>query len=354
MSRIKNNLENFLALSHCARVGPITFKKYLASDPCLDKLPADLKPDWQGVQRDLTWLDTQTDAHIITIADAAYPPLLKNIVTAPPVLYVQGDVTCLQNKQLAIVGSRGASAQGMAQAEYFARQLVNFDFTITSGLAVGIDAAAHLAAIRNNGKTVAVLAHGIDKIYPAKHASLAQQICSHGCLVTEFPIGCAANSGFFPRRNRIISGLCLGVLVVEAALNSGSLVTAKHAIEQGREVFAIPGAIYADKKQGCHELIKAGAKLVCNINDILEELLGLLKYDISDKNAGGTRALLPKANLSREQQILLDTIAHDVVSTDAIILRTEMSTSKVSAILLDLELQDLVIAVPGGYARKLG
>lgn len=354
MLRINNNLENFLALSHCVGIGPIAFKKYLAQDPQLHKLPAELKPDWQGVRRDLAWLATESNAHIITIVDAAYPLHLKHTAAAPPILYVRGDITCLQNKQIAIVGSRNASTQGIAQAEFFAQQLVSLGFTITSGLAVGIDAAAHLGAIYNAGKTIAVLAHGIDQIYPAKHDSLAQQIIRHGCLVTEFPIGCAAIAGHFPRRNRIISGLCLGVLVVEAALNSGSLITAKHAIEQGREVFAIPGAIYADKKQGCHELIKAGAKLVCNINDILEELLGLLKCGISDKNASDNKSLLKKVNLSQEQQLLIDIIAHDVVSMDTIIFRAEMSTSRVSAILLDLELQDVVIAVPGGYARKLG
>lgn len=280
------NLVNWLALSHCKGVGPATFHNYLFRDPSLSVIPANLQPDWSAVDRDLQWLQLNPHAHIITLLDCNYPSLLKKIANPPPILYVLGDIECLALPQIAIVGTRNPSSIGIQNAGYFSQQLVKMGFIITSGLAIGIDGFAHQGALEvQDGKTVAVLAHGLDSIYPGCHTNLAEQIKSNGCLVSEFAIGAPVVPGNFPRRNRIISGLSLGVLVVEAAFKSGSLITAGYAADQGREVFAIPGLINSAKVRGCHQLIRQGAKLVESAADVREELESLLNCVIRDKNA---------------------------------------------------------------------
>jgi DNA processing protein len=228
-------------------------------------------PDLQAAQPTIDWLQLP-DNHLITLADSQYPQKLLEISDPPPVLYAKGDLDCLSLPAFAIVGSRHASVQGEQNAEAFAQALSQQGFCIVSGMALGIDAAAHRGVLQAGKKTIAVVGTGLDIVYPAKHRDLAHQIVAQGIVLTEFPLGTPSRPENFPRRNRIISGLSLGCLVVEAKVKSGSLITARFAAEQGREVFAIPGSIHSPMSKGCHELIKQGAKLVDHIKDITDEL----------------------------------------------------------------------------------
>ncbi|TXK97341.1 DNA-protecting protein DprA, partial [Methylococcaceae bacterium HT1] len=218
------------------------------------------KADWDSVEQDLLWRE-QKDNHILLFTDTDYPSQLKEIPDPPPILFARGDVDLMQFPQLAIVGSRTPSSSGLQMATDFASSLATTGFTITSGLALGIDAASHRGALAVQGKTIAVTGTGLDRVYPATHKELATEIANTGVLVSEFPPGTSAKANHFPRRNRIISGLCVGLLVVEAAKHSGSLISARMALEQNREVFAIPGSIYNPVARGCNALIREGAKL---------------------------------------------------------------------------------------------
>ncbi len=228
-------------------------------------------PDWQGVEKDLSWFHQSEQHHILTFKDPSYPMMLKEIHGAPPLLFVRGDVSVLSRKQLGIVGSRKPTMVGLETARQFASALAKKDWCITGGLALGIDGAAHRGALQGVGKTVDVLCTGIDQIYPRAHKELYGTCGENGALVSEFPCGIGPQAAHFPRRNRLVSGLSQGVLVVEAALKSGSLITARLALGQGREVFAIPGSIYSEQSQGCLKLIQEGAKCVSNVDDILDE-----------------------------------------------------------------------------------
>jgi DNA processing protein len=245
-------------------------------------------PDWQQIEKDLVWL-AKPDNRLLTPFDGDYPQLLREIGQPPPLLFVHVDVSVLQEPQIAMVGTRQPSASGQQLARDFAAHLAGFGIVITSGLALGIDAASHhgaLAAVK--GRTIAVMGTGLDRVYPARHRDLARAIVAQGgALVSEFLPGTPALAEHFPRRNRIISGLSLGTLVVEAALQSGSLITARLAAEQGREVFAIPGSVHNPVARGCHSLIKQGAKLVETATDILEELgpLAILCATISARSS---------------------------------------------------------------------
>jgi len=225
----------------------------------------------RAVEHALQWAQVPDHA-IVTLADAAYPKLLLEIGDPPALLYAVGRLELLERAALAVVGSRNATAQGTSNAESFAKALSGAGLTIVSGLALGIDAAAHRGALAGPGSTIAVLGTGIDLTYPARNAGLAARIAQSGLLISEFPLGTPAAAQNFPRRNRLISGLARGCLVVEAALASGSLITARAAVEQGREVFAIPGSIHSPLSKGCHALIKQGAKLVESAEDVLAEL----------------------------------------------------------------------------------
>jgi len=228
------------------------------------------KVDWAGVARDIAW-SQQKNCHIIRWGDIDYPSRLKHIAYPPPLLFVQGHCALLHSTALAIVGSRYPSVHGVHNAAHFAQALASAGFTITSGLALGIDGISHTHALMA-GSTIAVLGNGLDSPYPAKHRYLAHRITQQGALVSEFPIGALPHKSHFPRRNRIISGLSVGLLVIEATLKSGSLITAKYALEQGREVFAIPGLISSPLSKGCHQLIREGAKCVETVDHIIEEL----------------------------------------------------------------------------------
>jgi DNA processing protein len=272
---------------------------------------------------------------------------LRELEDAPPLLFLRGEVTQLHNPQLAVVGSRNPSVIGRETAYDFCRSLADSGLVITSGLALGVDAAAHRGALAGGGQTVAVFGTGLDRVYPAAHRELAHDIVEQGgVLVSEYAPGTAPLPGNFPRRNRIISGLSLGTLVVEAALRSGSLITARLAVEQGREVFAIPGSIHNPLARGCHQLIRQGAKLVETAQDILEELAPQLKAAIAEPQGmtecGGEA-------LDEEYQRLLACLHEAPSSVDQLVTRSGLTADAVSSMLLLLELQGYVVSTAGGY-----
>lgn len=311
-----------------------------------------LNPDWHCIEHDLAWLK-QPHNHLISIRDPEYPGLLKEIPDPPAVLFVHGQPQTLHLPQLAIVGSRNPSPQGAKTARQFACHLAAGGLTITSGLAIGVDAASHRGALEAEGVTIAVAGTGLDRIYPASHRQLAHDIAQHGALVSEFPLGTPARPGHFPRRNRIISGLSLGTLVIEAAPKSGSLITARQAADQGREIFAIPGSIHNPLARGCHELIRQGAKLVETAQDIVEELSPLLG-SLSLPSAAPTpdRNTDPKIEKNGDFQALLRNLGFDPAPIDQIIEQSGLTPEKVSSMLLLLELDGHVSSLPGGrYCR---
>ncbi|MDR3490652.1 MAG: DNA-processing protein DprA [Gammaproteobacteria bacterium] len=303
-------------------------------------------PNWRAAEKDLAW-SQQSDCHLVTQSDQAYPAFLRELNDAPALLYVQGDVTQLSQPQLAIVGTRNPTPSGKDTAVHFAYSLARAGLVITSGLAIGIDTASHEGALAASAKTIAVIGSGLEQIYPYSNRALAKKIISQGAMVSEFPPDTRPKPQYFPRRNRLISGLSLGVLVVEAAIRSGSLITARFASEQGREVFAIPGSIHNPLARGCHQLLRLGAKLVESTEDILEELGSLYKA-LSEPPVKPA----PAADLSSQMQEMLLHIDYSVTAMDTIIVRSGLTASAVSSMLLSLELRGLVQIVPGGYARS--
>lgn len=309
-----------------------------------------IRPD--AISPTLEWL-RQPGHQMLTLADADYPKLLRQIDDPPPVLYLIGNTGLLHQPQLAVVGSRNPTPTGLGNAREFSRALAAAGLCITSGLAIGVDGAAHAGAL-SKGQTIAVLGTGPDRIYPASHQELAHRIAEQGLLVSEFAPGTPARAENFPRRNRVISGLALGTLVVEAAPQSGSLITARLATEQGREVFAIPGSIHNPQARGCHALIRQGAKLVESAQDIVEELgalLGSLESPRDSLLPTPQAAVTDRLNDPDYQQ-LLDALGYDLVSIDELITRTGLTTEAVSSMLLLLELDGHVSSAPGGrYCR---
>ncbi|RFA24758.1 DNA protecting protein DprA [Alkalilimnicola ehrlichii] len=307
--------------------------------------------DWAGAEQDLAWQEA-ADHHILCAHDPRYPQRLRDLDDAPPILFVIGEPELLGLPQLGVVGSRNPSRGGAETAYDFSRHLAAAGVPITSGLALGVDAAAHQGALDGGGITLAVTGTGLDRVYPARHRELAHRISQQGALVSEFPTGTSVRSENFPRRNRIISGLSLGVLVVEASLRSGSLITARYATEQGREVFAIPGSIHNPLAKGCHALIRQGAKLVETADDVLEELPRPLAV-LQPAGATETPAAPPsEPTLDADYQAVLDALGYDPTPLDVILDRTELTTAEVSSILLMLELEGYVAPSAGGrYAR---
>jgi DNA processing protein len=301
-------------------------------------------PDESAVAADLAWLEV-SGARIVLCTDADYPPLLREISGPPATLYVLGSVAALGSAQLAMVGSRNPTPGGRSTARAFASWFARAGLTVTSGLALGIDAASHEGALAGGGLTVAVCATGLDRVYPAEHAALAARIAQSGALVSEFPPRTAPLRGHFPQRNRIISGLTLGTLVVEAARRSGSLITARLAAESGREVFAIPGSIHSPVSRGCHQLIKQGAKLVEEAADVLSELkISLEKEHVTRVPADRERP----AELDKEYEMLLDALGFEPTTIDVLVARTHLPGESVASMLLILELEGHVTALPGG------
>jgi len=311
-----------------------------------------LTPNWDQVQQDLTWF-SEPNRHIVTFHDPRYPELLKQITDPPSILFVHGDVSLLSQWQIAVVGSRNPSGSGRDTAFEFAHYLAKGDITITSGMAMGINAAAHQGALAAQGKTIAVIGTGLDLIYPATHRDLAEDITHRGAIVSEFPLGTTPRAENFPRRNRIISGLSLGTVIVEAAIRSGSLITARMALEQGREVFAIPGSIHNPLARGCHQLIREGAKLVETANDILEELGALAGIKI-DTDLASAQTVNEDPKVDADYQILFETLGYDPIEIDLLIERCGLTAETVSSMLLLLELQGQVESLPGGRYVRTG
>ena len=296
------------------------------------------------------WLAAGDDRHVITLGEAAYPARLLQTADPPLLLYVQGTPAALGAASLAIVGTRHPTPQGADNARAFAESLSDEGLVVVSGLALGIDAAAHEGALAGPAGTLAVLGTGIDEAYPRRHRALAARVAAQGALVSEFAPGTPPLREHFPQRNRIIAGLSLGTLVVEAALPSGSLITARLAAEAGREVFAIPGSIHSPQSKGCHALIKQGAKLVESAQDILEELRGTRPLAAAQDGTPG--AASPGAS-GAPADPLLDAIGHDPVTLDALIARTGWPTAELNARLLELELAGQVARLPGGLFQRL-
>ncbi len=302
------------------------------------------RADSPDLDHALTWLDRPGQGLLLQ-QDPRYPSRLRELSDAPLGLFWRGDTDLLTTAQLAIVGSRNPTPAGARHARGFAAELSRRGLVITSGLALGVDAAAHCGALDARGLTVAVTGTGLDICYPSSHAALAERIAAEGLLLSEFTPGTPARRANFPRRNRLIAGLSLGTLVVEAALRSGSLITARLAAEQGREVFAIPGSVDNPLARGCHRLIRQGAKLVESADDILEELAPMVdNVDVTPASA----AVATPAVHDEDYQLLLTHLDNAPMSIDALVEATGLSVSSVSSMLLILELQGAVVMAPGG------
>lgn len=317
-------------------------------------------PDRACIAADLEWLAADS-RRLLTWSDTDYPALLRESGAAPAALFVSGDVSHLWRPQIAIVGARSATSGGLANARSFAAHLASAGFVVTSGLADGIDGAAHAAALDAGGVTVAVMGTGPDLVYPRRHAALAARIAAQGALVTEFPPGVEARPAHFPRRNRVIAGLSLGVLVVEASTQSGSLITARLAGEQGREVFALPGSIHNPLARGCHQLIRQGARLVETAVEIVDELAPLaralgerLRERLDAPEAGeAPPPAAPIAQRDADYIRVLEALAYDPVGLDELATRTGFGVPALSSMLLLLELDGAVTSVGGGRYQRL-
>jgi DNA processing protein len=310
-----------------------------------------LNPDATRLRTASDWLATQGH-HLLSMDDANYPELLKQSGEAPLCLYIDGDPTSLLLPQLAIVGSRNATPGGLETARDFASHLARAGLTITSGLAAGIDTQAHRGALAGNGTTVAVLGTGPDQIYPPANAGLAEQIRASGALISEFPPGTPPRRDHFPRRNRIISGLSLGVLVVEAGQRSGSLITARYSGNYGREIFAVPGSIHNPLSKGCHRLIKQGAQLVETAADIVAELGSLAGALESFPDHVAPQSESP-VHTDPDYAKLLDTMGFDPVSVNRMVKRSGLTAEQLSSMLLILELEGKVNSLPGGRFQRV-
>jgi DNA processing protein len=378
-SRNRVELKSLLVLLHAPGLGPRRIHRLLqhcagSAEAVLAghttlwreaKIPeqsihALLNPDWQQIERALAWAE-HPHAWIITQQDQQYPSLLNEIAAPPLVLFGRGDQTVLKQPQLAIVGSRNPTRDGQSLTTDFAYHLAQAGLTVTSGLALGIDTAAHQGALRG-GTTIAVLGTGPDVIYPAANRRLAEQLLERGAYVSEFFPGTKPQAWHFPQRNRLISGLSYGTLVTEAGTRSGSLITARCALDQGREVFAIPGSIHNPLARGCHTLIRQGAKLVETIDDVLEELLPQINAlpilqpnkitRTSSVQAPSSSTATPFAPLDAHQEHVLTLLGYDPSAPDDIIARSTLTANEVTAALLLLEIQGYITCHPGGRYSK--
>ena len=371
----------WIALGNIAGIGSVTFCQLLSAfgtpnaifsanftqlnTVVSEKIArAILQPiDESALQDSLAWL-SQPNNHLVTLADSTYPQALLEVADPPPFLYAKGNLTLFNQASIAIVGSRSASVQGEKNAESFAKALCEHGLCIVSGLALGIDAAAHRGALQAakpfKGATIAVVGTGLDIVYPAKHRDLAHQIIAEdGLIVSEFVLGTPSKPQNFPKRNRIISGLSMGCLVVEANLQSGSQITARLAAEQGREVFAIPGSIHSPMAKGCHQLIKQGAKLVDSLEDIVSELRikpRILNTAATDKNISAPP--LPDSAQNLTPQIdtkskLLNIMGFDAINLEHLVQISGLTVNEVSSMLMILELEGSVASLAGGKYQKI-
>ena len=304
-------------------------------------------PEKQRIDSALRWLDDGDKHSIVAYDFEAYPEILGQLSGAPLLLFVNGDVDVLHLPSLAIIGSRNPTAGGVQNAADFSRHLAKNGYAIVSGLAEGIDTAAHRGALDVGGRTVAFLGHGIDRVYPAQNRDLAHQIAETGALVTEYPLGAPPDKRHFPERNRLISGLSIGTLVVEAARRSGSLITARLAAEQGREVFALPGSIHNPLARGCHELIRQGAKLVETASDIHAELAPLTQH-LQQSAAESKKSKTPLPDGDDDYCELRKVLGHDPTTIDDMKKRSGLTIEQLSSMLLILELHGEVESLSGG------
>lgn len=302
--------------------------------------------DWQAVDEILAWQNLADNHHLLTWLDPKYPALLRQINSPPPLLYAKGELSILNNIGIAIIGSRQASQIGLENAYQFSQALSDMNYSIISGMAKGIDGSAHMGALNSNGKTIAVLGTGIDRVYPYQNKLLAQAIAARGLLLSEFPLNSPPNAYHFPQRNRIIAGLSIGVIVIEASLKSGSLITARLALEQGKEIFALPSSVHNPLAKGCHSLIKQGAKLVESIDDILEE------FSTENQPKPTLNEQFVVKGLEKKGQNLVKFVGYELTSVNDILSNTELLPQQLSCQLVDLELQGAIKAVPGGYVRR--
>ncbi|WP_300616066.1 DNA-processing protein DprA [Dokdonella sp.] len=379
----RSGLEAWLILLRTPGIGPATLRELLAAHgkACAalaaarrGALPRALDeaarawlraPDPTAIAADLDWL-AAPDHFLLTCDDEDFPALVHEIPAAPAALFVAGDTSLLWRPQVAIVGSRHASQGGVANAAAFARALAAAGFVVTSGLAEGIDGAAHAAALDAGGDTIAVLGTGPDLVYPPRHRELSARIAVHGALVSEFPPGTPGHPTHFPRRNRIIAGLALGTLVVEASLRSGSLITARLATEAGREVFAIPGSIHNPLARGCHRLIRDGARLVETVEEVVAGLAPLARElgarlrerleappRVVPATPAGASAR-PARAADPDYARLYAALGHEALAIDQLAARTGLAVSALSSMLLMLELEGEIVASGGAYARRVG
>ncbi len=346
-------LEPWIRLHRLAGIGLLgkhaLLRRYGTPDGVLGSDdPAVVKPDLfrkacvkleSAIETDLLWAERPGHG-ILAFSDPRYPEVLKQIADPPLLLYVRGIIDVLNSSQVAIVGSRNATPYGRHVAAAIASGLAACQVTTTSGLALGIDAAAHQGAINGNGVTIAVAAHGLGEVYPRRHRRLAERICGSGAMVSEFPLGFAPRPAHFPRRNRLISGLSLGTVVVEANRRSGSLITARCAAEQNREVFAIPGPVHSPQSHGCHDLIRQGAKLVESLEHILEEIPA-----IRQPGPAETEGSEPDRS---EFNCLLEFMGYEPVTVDVLVARSGLTAEEVSSMLLRMEVNGCVVSCPGG------
>ena len=357
----RDEAQFWLALSFIPGLGGEMFRRLLSQFGLPDKIFAapcaqlcavvDVKVaraisagiDKERLTSALQWLATPGN-HLITLADTEYPKALLETRDPPPFLYVKGRLDLLNQPAFAIVGSRQATPQGEKDAEAFSRTLSDAGFTIVSGMALGIDAAAHRGGLKGRAASIAVVGTGLDIVYPARNRELAHQLAEQGAIISELPLGTPSKAQNFPRRNRIISGLARGVLVVEAALKSGSLITARLAGEQGREVFALPGSIHSALAKGCHHLIKQGAKLVESAQDILEELGCSVPASTHPREVAQDESPYPD---------FIQNLGHSPCAIDTLVDRTGLTAERVCAILLELELSGRVASLPGGLYQAI-
>ncbi len=381
-----DDLQHWVRLLRVPKIGPRRYQKLLTAfatpenvfNACISELVDAGIPKKQAEAimhqpedssvADLAWLNASASHHIVTYHDEHYPERLKLIESPPPLLYVQGDVHLLKDPQLGIVGSRHPTQSGQDNAYQFAKYLSNQGLCITSGLALGIDGFSHKGALDATGATIAIMGTGLDRVYPAAHHGLAHQVIEKGAIVSEFCVGTPVRAANFPRRNRMISGLSVGVLVVEAAVKSGSLITARYAMEQGKEVFALPGSIHNPLARGCHHLIRQGAKLVETAEHIFEELVPVLqdalhpseqsehsptshfdtkphsKTDVATINSIEKSYNESNDELDSDELKLLDAMGYDPIPIDQIVEQTGFAIDAVSSILLLLELKGYVSA----------
>ena len=331
-------------------------------DSLLDKLPARARNQWrefaergessslmQWVQDEINRCES-SGISLLVAGERDYPGLLAQISRPPPVVYLRGNCDALHSPQIALVGARRATSSGLDNARAFAAELAAAGFAITSGLALGVDAAAHRGALQVNGTTIAVLGSGVDRLYPRRNEGLGREIIdSGGAILSEMPLGAAPEAANFPRRNRIISGLSLGVLLVEAAVRSGSLITARLALEQDREVFAIPGSIHNPMARGCHQMIREGATLVETSADIVAQLGGILAGLVEQRSSIVEEGGPSETALASELQEIVRALRADPRSLEQLARETAVETGTLMAGLLQLELQGLVEQRPGGY-----